>query len=1315
MEKTGSRVAVALFCGLAICCAVMYITADGAESIYAAEPAKSVSSEDVIKTGPIWTNTPDGRETLLKYFTSVEAEIAQEEAERKKDVAKVEAQMARNFAFNAEARKKLKAAMLSKMAVNAKKAQHDLAKSMKFVQAKFAAAAALQNKRNNANIKRSAQLRATIAKNKAHAEKELAHAVDVQQRAMAALASTVNEHIAQTNKHVAINAAQIKANAKKAKAALDKQVAIFDKKTANAREEAAKGRSELAAQLDSQDKAIRQWANNKLKHVMAQTSNNFRRVREEMADDRQHADQELVDATKRMQTALDGQTAINDARYQQTISDIEATKKELDEKIAHAKTDFKISLMKLRSTVNDQVSKTNKRIDDVTNTVQKNKLAQAKINANVFAEQKRMIKLGNERQSKHEAKDKELAKLIGANKQATDARIKAMTAHFTMELNEVRATMKKNRAHASHMLAKKTAALYAEIAKTEREQAATNEQLAEQTRRAKLDIADALHEAKTDFTERLGALHKTVVDNDKKFENKIEKLTGVVHANAITNAHGRKNLKDIMDTNKAELQAAVRDAIHKGEVRMKAAQQHLTDLNDKTKASLNAKITTEISNLAKRAGSQIEGLRLQSKEARDEMRKELLYAIRSMGEEANKNIADTKVWAEGVFAEVEEQQANIKAEAASDREAIAEKIEHEKEAAETAIADATATMQRTNLALRTAVMDKIKKTNTKVSAYADQLAEQIKDADAAMKAQLKTLKGDIKTMRKANNRKVKRAHNLSVEQWDAVDKKIADSFEEAAKTSQDRFEKMYADMATQRKEIDEKLASSVNDINDSIAKQAALADERFSKTVKDIKAAQSEAAKQVKEAREDFSTELAAITSRVTEMETRLSGEVQVVAGELIDHLAEQRKVNRKTLEEIERIEKLMNHQSTTSKVARGKLRLIMDENKRAAHEEVVALDQLFQTKLGQIRKQADDDATAAANDLTKATEEMYGALEQHQMDMIAANEDSQGKITTYEAQSSENIKKAKEDFEDRLTTLATTISANRGKVMDGMAKLTGLQEAEASKSERDRALIREQHDALQADMNRKIVNAIQDGEAKIKAVAQRSRERLSGAQKALLVEITNTVEGFADKTFKTIEGKFSTIADNYLSLKAYAVSAEDLVIDAVGKGKGLALSSIGDLLQSVAALSDVDVEKKNGLAAEPVAPALFSSGNVDMKNQVTKINGLVDEFTKTANDVRQRWPMGLGHYLLMKAEHSMSKKGMLQVDKVKGKHGNFVFVNAHAVGLSHKMDEFSELAVRMATYEDALAKLTSALSSKPSPLPAPKPYSVPAPEYDGK
>merc|ERR1712139_752927 len=53
MEETKTsraRVAFVLLCGLALCCAVMYVTADGEESVLAAAEHKGITMNDGTKT-----------------------------------------------------------------------------------------------------------------------------------------------------------------------------------------------------------------------------------------------------------------------------------------------------------------------------------------------------------------------------------------------------------------------------------------------------------------------------------------------------------------------------------------------------------------------------------------------------------------------------------------------------------------------------------------------------------------------------------------------------------------------------------------------------------------------------------------------------------------------------------------------------------------------------------------------------------------------------------------------------------------------------------------------------------------------------------------------------------------------------------------------------------------------------------------------------------------------------------------------------------------------------------------------------------------
>merc|ERR1711918_205660 len=183
---------------------------------------------------------------------------------------------------------------------------------------------------------------------------------------------------------------------------------------------------------------------------------------------------------------------------------------------------------------------------------------------------------------------------------------------------------------------------------------------------------------------------------------------------------------------------------------------------------------------------------------------------------------------------------------------------------------------------------------------------------------------------------------------------------------------------------------------------------------------------------------------------------------------------------------------------------------------------------------------------------------------------------------------------------------------------------------------------------------------AKAKAVAQRIAEHLKDTKRYIQVELNDQVEAAADNVLKIVEGKRQVLADNYLSLKAYAVAAADDITDYVVKGKGRGL------------------------------PSIFSGDTIKVSGSVAAINGLVNEYTTICGQVRERWPMGLGKYLLSKLKESMTDKGVLQVDKVEGKPGNFVFINGRSVGLSNKLSDFSTLAAKMTMYESVLAKMTS-------------------------
>merc|ERR1719359_1528230 len=246
-----------------------------------------------------------------------------------------------------------------------------------------------------------------------------------------------------------------------------------------------------------------------------------------------------------------------------------------------------------------------------------------------------------------------------------------------------------------------------------------------------------------------------------------------------------------------------------------------------------------------------------------------------------------------------------------------------------------------------------------------------------------------------------------------------------------------------------------------------------------------------------------------------------------------------------------------------------------------------------------------------------------------AMNKSNAKAIAAYSAKSAAATKAT---MNSRLNNLANTVASNQKHVEKGFEVLSGVIRNYKAAGKADRKLIQTQIKTLGQDLNKRIVRAIQIGEAKARRVANRVRVNLAKTKKALLIEISERVEATADKMFKSIQGNHKTIADNYLSFKAYAVTAGSKITQYVIKGKGKNLSSLGDLLVNTAALSAVTAGKAEGIGAgSNTLPSVFTGKNIKVHNVADKMNGLVNEYSQLCNGVRMRWPMGLGKYLLLK------------------------------------------------------------------------------------
>merc|ERR1712093_896750 len=646
--------------------------------------------------------------------------------------------------------------------------------------------------------------------------------------------------------------------------------------------------------------------------------------------------------------------------------------------------------------------------------------------------------------------------------------------------------------------------------------------------------------------------------------------------------------------------------------------------------------------------------------------------------------------AKAVFSKVARNEAAAARRNAAARASIARKLRSSTKAAKRSLHDAVSGLNRSMLALKSETAKKIKKTNRGIDAYANKMARNARAVQAAMKANVASLTSKIDAARKSASAAIRGANAASAARQVTVLTTLKSAMSKAQRRANRKFGKAYRKLAKDRAHADTALAGAVNRMNDGLAKQAALADARFSHTVRNIAAARAQARNQVAAARRSFTTAMVRVTSEVKDQETRLSGEIAVVSGEVVSNRAAQMRVNRRTNGELKRITKLANDRRSASIRARGKLRKLLDENKKAASAEVQALTRSTRRAINAVRSQA------ARKDLTRATKKLYGKLAGVQRKTMMMNKRNSARIAAYSARSRAALYSAKRQFGARLSTLTNTVTANNRKTESLLAGLTGVIRDNKMAAAKDRALIKAQTWAMNADLNKKLVRSIQMGEARAKKAADRAREHLASTKRSVLIEISERVERTADKLFKTIQGNHKKIADNYLSLKAYAATCADKLKEYVAKGKGRNLSSLGDLLNSVTALAPVRAGKAEGIGAgaSKLQP-IFGGKTIKVDNAPTKINALVDEYMGVVTAVRRRWPMGIGKYLLMRTESSMQGKGVLQVDKVANKAGNWVFVNGRAVGLSSKLNDFETLAVHMGQYEATLAKMTSKMTTK--------------------
>merc|ERR1712178_558522 len=248
-------------------------------------------------------------------------------------------------------------------------------------------------------------------------------------------------------------------------------------------------------------------------------------------------------------------------------------------------------------------------------------------------------------------------------------------------------------------------------------------------------------------------------------------------------------------------------------------------------------------------------------------------------------------------------------------------------------------------------------------------------------------------------------------------------------------------------------------------------------------------------------------TSQVKNVETRLVGEIAVVSGEVISNKANQIRVNRRVAAELKRVVRVSDRRYSASKRARGKLKLLMDENKAAASAEVKALSTSLKTKLAKARDRNARNRREMAKDLSQATRTLYERMSNRQKRNEANTAALRGATAAAAMSSANALKRAKSQFASKISMLTNVVAANAKRAERDLTRVTGVVPNIAKAAKADRRLIRDQISAMESDLNKSIVRAIAIGEARAKAVEQRINENLKKTKRYLQTELSEGID----------------------------------------------------------------------------------------------------------------------------------------------------------------------------------------------------------------
>merc|ERR1712196_136822 len=214
---------------------------------------------------------------------------------------------------------------------------------------------------------------------------------------------------------------------------------------------------------------------------------------------------------------------------------------------------------------------------------------------------------------------------------------------------------------------------------------------------------------------------------------------------------------------------------------------------------------------------------------------------------------------------------------------------------------------------------------------------------------------------------------------------------------------------------------------------------------------------------------------------------------------------------------KTANKYNSASKRARGKLRAILNANKKTAAAEVAALAKSSSLAIALMRAKQASIRRKAAKNLTRATKALYKRMASAKKAQAKSLKGLKAKLAGSTAAAKGALKAAKASFKAKVLTMTNLMTMNQKRYERGLKRVTGLTHSWKKSSKKDLILLKEQVGAMNRDLSGELAKAITMGTAKAKKAEAAALSNMKKSKKALSTFAASTIERMANGVFKTI------------------------------------------------------------------------------------------------------------------------------------------------------------------------------------------------------